>query len=174
MKCKIFFLSFFVFTSCEQCREDKDDDLCSSREVLNSDIIRKLGYFYDEYGNGAYREIYFFYNNGVIMTPGVIESQYFEDLTPFWNANNFFNSYQNNKLNWGIYSIQDSMIRIERWYPSEVYFPVFRSTGRILNDSTFVINHISRCDGSEASSRNEIWHFKQFSPKPDSTNSFTN
>jgi hypothetical protein len=47
--------------------------------------------------------------------------------------------------------------------------------GQILNDTTFVIAESYRMNEgkkTEVKERNETYHFKQFNPKPDSTNRF--
>jgi hypothetical protein len=42
--------------------------------------------------------------------------------------------------------------------------------GTILNDTTFIITKLVRSDGKHESEKNETYHFRLFSPKPDSTN----
>ena len=61
----------------------------------------------------------------------------------------------------------------EKWYPNSPGQPkVYIREGKILNDTTFHITASYRPDGSERREKDEIYHFKQFSPKPDSTNNF--
>ena len=50
--------------------------------------------------------------------------------------------------------------------------PVYLDKGEIQNDSTFLITKSIRSKTGEEKELNEIYHFKQFSPKPDSTNVF--
>jgi len=42
--------------------------------------------------------------------------------------------------------------------------------GIILNDTTFQITKYT--SGSNVSERNEVYHFREFHPKPDSTNKY--
>jgi len=47
--------------------------------------------------------------------------------------------------------------------------------GDIINDTTFVISvsyRMKKGKKTEVKARNETYHFKQFSPQPDSTNNF--
>lgn len=50
--------------------------------------------------------------------------------------------------------------------------PVYTKRGSILNDSTFVIKTVSEFDRKKTLPENTTYHFRQFSPKPDSTNKF--
>ena len=51
--------------------------------------------------------------------------------------------------------------------------PAYLKTGDIINDTTFVITEVERSkDGSERRTINEMYHYKHYSPKPDSTNNF--
>lgn len=77
---------------------------------------------------------------------------------------------------WGIFNIKNDSIVFERWYPSSGGpFPAYLRSGKILNDTTFVITKSFRSKiGNEEQQLNETYHFRKFSPKPDSTNIFVN
>ena len=78
------------------------------------------------------------------------------------------------KHDWGTFQINKDSIVFERWYPAEVSKSYYRS-GKILNDTTFVITESYRLRNGkkkEWREKNEVYHFKAFSPKPDSTNRF--
>lgn len=174
MKKTAYLFILLSLLSCKKCKELPDDDLCSSRTWNNSTLLRTDGYYYFEYNNHSYRDIVFLYQNGIFIDDGISGSENFDDEQQYLSDNSFYANYQNNKLKWGIYSIQDSSIVTERWYPSEDYFPVYSRIGKIVNDSTFSVTQSFRCDGSDSQSENAIYHFKKFSPKPDSTNTFIN
>ncbi len=79
------------------------------------------------------------------------------------------------KHRWGLFNIDGSNILFERWYPSEPPLKVLTREGEILNDSTSVINNFYKVEnGSKIflEELNEIYHFKGFSPKPNSANVF--
>lgn len=74
---------------------------------------------------------------------------------------------------WGLFVIDNQTIKFERYYPSDdITRWTYIREGIILNDTTFLITTSYRSDGSDFSIKNEIYHFRQFSPKPDSTNNF--
>jgi hypothetical protein len=80
------------------------------------------------------------------------------------------------KYNYGRFLIENDNIKFERWYPGSPPLPAYIRSGTILNDTTFVITEIYRMKNGNKTEvetgRNEIYHFKQFSPKPDSTNRY--
>ena len=63
---------------------------------------------------------------------------------------------------YGLFLIKDSIIKIEKWTVGHNCYPYLRE-GKILNDTTFYLMHREK---------KEVYHFKQFSTKPDSTNRF--
>lgn len=48
--------------------------------------------------------------------------------------------------------------------------PAYLSIGEIQNDTTFVITKAIRPKTDETLVLNEVFHFRAFAPKPDSTN----
>jgi hypothetical protein len=69
-----------------------------------------------------------------------------------------------------VFIIEDNVIKFERWYPSERPYNAFVREGVILKDTTFHITKSYRSNGTEKREKDEIYHFRKFSPKPDSTN----
>jgi hypothetical protein len=55
---------------------------------------------------------------------------------------------------------------------SDCGWQVYVKEGFILNDTTLQITRMYRVDGSDEHILNYTYHFRQFSPKPDSTNNF--
>lgn len=69
--------------------------------------------------------------------------------------------------NWTNFLIRDNLISFERiyvqqGYPHEIY------SGKVLNDTTFVIKESKSKPYSKSINLNDTFHFKQFHPKPDS------
>ena len=162
---------FLQMTAC--IKYFKDDELSLERRDYNGDELKIDGYYYQTYGN--YLSIYFLYRNGTIMYWGggysVNEIEQLE--------NEFLNSYyiksaQDDKTRWGVFQIKEDSIKFEKWYPRFPAGTAMRS-GNILNDTTFIIIETYKMvDGEKTQFKelNEIYHFKKFSPKPDSTQSF--
>lgn len=55
---------------------------------------------------------------------------------------------------------------------SQRRYQVIRYFGEILNDTTIHFTSSERIDGSEYTTEDLTYHFKQFGPKPDSVASF--
>ena len=152
----------------------KDDKLSINRTNYTGNQLKIQGYYYLQ-KNQHFYDIYCFYNNGIALAAGglflsVVEMDDYLNRE-FINNNN----YQKYKYNWGAYTINNATIQFERWYPSDPPLKAYVREGTILNDSTFTISSSYRIkDGNktEVEARNETYHFKAFSPKPDSTNSF--
>jgi hypothetical protein len=125
------------------------------------------GIYYKESENfeGLYFQRYALYRNGIIRDLGASSSI---DDPSFLSGKS--------KINWGIFQVEGSIIKFERWYPSSGGgLPAYVRAGEILNDTTFVITESYRMQKgkkTEIRERNEIYHFHKFSPKPDSTNTF--
>lgn len=78
-----------------------------------------------------------------------------------------------NKYCWGLFNITGNSIQFERYYPSDnLSKKAYVRSGEILNDTTFRITKSIRSDGTEEKVKDEIFYFKQFSPKIDSTNNW--
>jgi hypothetical protein len=145
----------------------KDDVLTLHREDYLGSALRFDGIFYTEKENskGPYFHRYALYRNGIIRDLGGSTTK---------DDPNFLHG--NTKIEWGVFQINGANIKFERWYPgSGGPFKAYIRSGEILNDSTFLILEIYRMkDGkkTEISEINEIYHFIEFSPKPDSTNAY--
>ena len=71
--------------------------------------------------------------------------------------------------------MDDNKIIYERWEGSQLGYLVYREEGVIINDTTFVMTEISRVNQgvkTEIKPIERMYYFKEFSPKPDSTNVF--
>ena len=153
----------------------KDDELSIAKEHYISNQLRINGYYYNNWGNPERSTIYFFYQNGVLLGgDSPLTSEISVREQEFINGTYYLNS-KNVKYAWGVFNIENNVIKFERWYPSDPPLKAYVRAGEILNDTTFMITESYRMyDGkkTEVHSKNEIYHFKQFSHKPDSTNNF--
>jgi hypothetical protein len=152
--------------SCEKINESDDVLTLQKQNYFGSDLLLNGIYFtVKENFEGSYYQRYALYRNGIIRDLGAaIEIDSPDILTG------------NSKADWGVFQIYSNEIKFEKWYPSSGGpLKAYIRAGNILNDTTFVITESYRMHKgkkTEEKVRNETYHFRQFSPKPDSTNSF--
>jgi len=175
-KNKILMLLFTGFilssSSCDRERDESLDDKLSLEKIdYNGNELRIDGYFICLHGFAPY----FLYRNGIIMG-GTGEKNNDISIMEEWFRNGSYATHaQKYKYDWGIFQISGNQIKYEKWAP--VQGPLLAATyeGVILNDTTFVINKSYRVQDAGKKAPSELhweYHFKQFSPKPDSTNRF--
>jgi len=147
-----------------------DDKLSLPLMPYTGEQLRTDGYYYQIWYDGKeFFGSYFLYKNGILIAGEGVSSSLEEKDESVKRRFIDKQSYQTDKLHWGVFLIDDNMIKFERWHPgppSEAYV----WEGVILNDTTFHITKSYR--GRKSWKENEIYHFRQFSPKPDSTNVF--
>jgi len=165
----------FVFSSFGSC----DDKLTLTKAPYSGEEIRIDGYYYRE--NTDYCvSVYFFYSDGTFIDAGCLSCKPNEIETYMRNMdwNQWRKAMDDSSIGYGIFRVSDNELFIEMWRPSSSWFsfPAYLYTGKVLNDSTFIIKKVQPSKPSafdnETRSRHEIFRFKQFSPKPDSTNRF--
>lgn len=166
----------FTITSCEKCKERNDDELCSIRVPNSSDNLLIHGFYFkqNEINSNITYEVICLFRNGVLLDLHTLSESEWNNLDGYLIENNYLIDGNRDKLDWGIYDIADSSISIEKWYPSNDFFPVYRHVGKILSDSTFQLTESSRCDCSERRIENDIYQFRHSLSRPDSTNIYTN
>jgi hypothetical protein len=115
--------------------------------------------------------ILFFYSNGIFFQSAWSDKQTkFEEMI---QNGEFKSSFENNPVSWGLFLVQNDSIFIEQLLnPGYLSNKAYISSGPILNDSTFHLTKRMRSIGGEEEVIDYLNHFKQFSPKPDSTNNF--
>ncbi len=160
MKMYLFFL-LLVIGSCVALKPMK-----MKRAENLSEKFRLDGYYVQcsNEGNGYYRQVKIFYRNGVMINfDGKFEQNCIAETNRY---------LQRNDLNltsvpyWlGIYQVirNDSLV-LESWYSTDYYYPTIQSAGKILNDTTLLIEYPKYPI--------DTFRFVEFSPKPDSTNKF--
>ena len=149
-----------------QCCLEKDDVLPNAISHTGNQL-KKNGYYYQiTYNNEIYSPLVM-YGNGVLITLGGVRST-LEEMDEYIMKNYVQDTwYKKNKYNWGVFFIDDNSIRINTLsqdYPHRG----FVQEGVILNDTTFKITKFS--SGDRVKEHDEIYYFRKFSPKPDSTN----
>jgi uncharacterized protein YqgQ len=176
MKQKVFFmlaiLSILTMSSnCEKIIQDMPFAL--KKQMYNGTNLRIDGYYYQE-KDGYYYVSHFFYKSGIILyLGGRYDNNELKTMENEIASGQFTQKLKDNKYCWGLFCIDERNIQIERYYNTDdLSKKSFIRSGEILNDTTFSITKVIRSDGESERSVNETYHFKQFSPKPDSTNIF--
>jgi hypothetical protein len=161
-------LAIALFSSCDKLFED--DKLTLKREPYVGNELRMDGYYYETTGT----RVLVFYRNGTVNDFGGINlnemDRFEEDM--------FTNQLRNLKRSWGVFQITEDEILYERWFfspPPSINTYFFR--GKILNDTTYVINEMYRLKNGkkyDVSEENYTYKFKRLDHKPDSTNQYIN
>jgi hypothetical protein len=162
----IFALAFGCSSSDEAIRLQRMDYIGNE--------LRTDGYYFSEFDSGGVlaNQIYFFYKNGVILygfSPKLSETQIIEDR---YRNGEFYDQVIDKKWAWGVYRVFGNEIEWEKWGVGEPPLKTVLKSGFIINDTTFHITNLSNPDGSDSEVIDELYRFKAFSPKPDSTNTF--
>jgi len=165
MKNLLLLFILLIMLSSISCEEEINAQLTMQKTPYTGNELRIDGYYYTVTQNfeGDLYPVYFFYRNGVFRYGGSFKS--LDDITGDWGDGN-------SRLLWGYFEISDSSFRFERW---QVTATVEKS-GVILNDSTFYISKRKITSGESPNPQeetvNELYHFVEYSPKPDSVNRF--
>jgi len=164
------------FLGCSKNGLFKDDELSLERQKYEGSQLRVDGYYFLRYSvNGNHRNIiYFLYRDGTLLYGDTPLDSEINEIEEEFKSGEFYNYAENRKAHWGLFEIDGNSIKFERWYQSSPYKAYVRE-GEVLNDTTFKITQSYRMkDGekTERKERDETFNFKEFSPKPDSTNKF--
>ena len=178
MKAKIMipFLVLFLI-SCKKMF--KDEEFSIKCVPYTGTELRIDGYYFMKRTGGGndnkrFISYFIFYSNGVSAT-GNMETEKLNDVEnrlATWSDNKYL---PNNRYVWGPFSVLENKLRMQYYEPSDYLKKrVEELSCTILNDSTFYLDKIHLV-GSEKDGRSFStgeYRFKQFSPKPDSTNNF--
>jgi len=173
----IIFAMYFIIQSCNKMPSSKDDELSLHLRNYTGTEIKTEGYwyYYDTHSTGNRFTIYFFYKNGVIFGGVSVKDYNLAQREEEFRNGQFYEWGKDTKYEWGVFNVDSNKIAFERWYPGHPPLPTYIRAGKIINDTTFVITEVYRMkDGvkTDYSEENVTYHFKKFSPKPDSTNNF--
>jgi len=169
--------AFSLFLSCIDLKDwfIADKKFSMSKVPYTGDELRIDGYYYDKiWTDGSHvTHILVFYTNGIIFKVGLTGSlNYIEDRLC---DHNFIKKIQNSLDCWGPYQIENENLKFEYYNIRGNSWFTFFAYCDIINDSTFIIKKTTFSktgkEDKESSSFLDEYHFKQFSPKPDSTNS---
>lgn len=167
-----------IVSSCKKMFED--EELSMERVDYTGTELRTDGYYYYryQYYNSREDSLYdkfipwFLYRNGVSLYGYVYDYSEMEEVEKEFEDGSFYDICKDRKLRWLVFQVSDSVIEFEGWDTGGLFSkPTVKQYAKIINDTTFC-----RCSKRPQKGENVKWgddfHFKQFSPKPDSTNSF--
>jgi len=163
MKNLILLILSMLFTQC--CLEK--DDVLPKAIPYTGNQLKMDGYYYQITYNNKIYSSFVMYNNGILIDISELENT-IEEMDESIRKNYVRDSwYKKNKYVWGVFFIEDDAIRINQLSQDYPHRGIVQK-GIILNDTTFKITKFSS-DG-KVREKDEIYHFREFSPKPDSTN----
>jgi len=142
------------------------------RENYNGNEIKMDGYFYtDNSGKSSTTSIQFFYRNGVVLSGGRYSLHNLDSIESEIINGALFD--MDNKRSWSPFKIKNDTLITEYLYenPPSCQLLTAKSFFEIKNDTTIILKRVSQAAYKDQE-YNQIWHFKQFFPKPDSTNIF--
>lgn len=175
MKSMYIAITAFVFVLLTSCRGERwDDELTLPKQSFTGSQLRLDGYYYRSTSSNY--ETIFLYRNGVVLYGAYTPFAEIESQEENYANGTFYNSVKDDKTSWGRFIIAGNEIKREFWQPSNGgALQTFTHSGTVVNDTTFRISSSWRsCKPKRKKDLDEVWRFKAFSPKPDSTNQFTN
>ena len=169
----------FLLTSCKKWFWGENDERNIKKQNFTGNQLKTNGYYYTEYSgkNGKFVRIFFYYRNGVLLISYNIKESEITKYEIQFKDGTYYKTVSESENYWGAFVIDGSHIKSEKMLTGSPGEPLkaFIYEGEILNDTTFKITEsyrFTKGKKTEESSKNEIWHFKHFRPKPDSTNNF--
>lgn len=176
---KIFvMITLYVTLSSSSCggerNEGLDDRLTLEKVDYKGNELRIDGYYYMKDTQRPQISVLFLYENGIILYGSAFDIDKTNEMEERYR-NGSYATHAKEKYLWGVFQIDGTQIKYEKWTPGAGPSWSFTYEGVILNDTTFIINKSYRAKdavGKKPSEEHREYHFKQFSPKPDSTNRF--
>jgi hypothetical protein len=166
------FIAIMLF-SCVSC-EKKLYELSMAKTPYTGNELRIDGYYYSNPTTENNIGIAVFYRDGVCMH--LFERPESQDTLDFIENEILLNNTLMSRLwstpsNIGVFQINEKSIEFETWIAGRD-ITTFSHFGEILNGTTFLLTKWTNNDQGKSYSVNLTYRFKQFSPKPDSTNNF--
>jgi hypothetical protein len=175
MVIKLFSIVTVMLFTCASCEKELQE-LSMSKIPYAGDELRIDGYYYSNLTSANDIGIAVFYRDGVCIN--VFTSIEGQDTIDFIENDILLNeslmySFMNTPSHIGVFQINTESIEFETWEAGRDII-TFSNFGEILNDTTFLITKQVNNDSGKSYSEKMTYRFRQFSPKPDSINSFIN
>jgi hypothetical protein len=177
----VLFLTFsFMGLGCGVVKKSSGERFL--KQDLGISSLRMDGYYYHIYGSESFKsvQVYFLYQNGKLLsTPNFSMKDDLTETEKYFRTKDFLKGIKDTvtlitRIYWTNFSIKNDSISLETIYPRQFY-PHFILSGRIIDDTTFVITkrkgvaHISIPD-RRTTDLSDTFYFRHFQPKPDSLN----
>lgn len=145
---------------------DKPLTITKEESVRDLEKLRMDGYYLStSEGEISSYHILVLYNNGVLQASNGL---YEEGEEIEHNVLGRLNAIPSEKGHWGVFNIRnDGFIEVQYWVgTNKNKYAVSKLNGKILSDTSFFLKH------QEYYNSIDTFHFRKFTPKPDSTNQF--
>lgn len=173
MVIKLFSIVAVMLFSCASCEKELHE-LSLSKTPYTGDELRIDGYYYSNQVYNNYRGVAVFYRDGVCIH-GLTSIEGTDTLSFIENDillnESIISTFMSTPTNIGVFQINEESIEFETWEAGRDII-TFSFYGEILNDTTFLITKQVNNDSGGSETLNLTYRFRQFSPKPDSTNTF--
>lgn len=165
-------ITIMLFTSAS-CKKELHK-LSLPKTPYTGNELRIDGYYYSNQVYNNYNGVAVFYRDGVCIH--VLTHIEGSDTLSYIETNILLNEslvyrLMNTPTNIGVFKINAKSIEFETWEAGRDII-TFSNFGEILNDTTFLISKQVNNDSGKSYSEKLTYRFRQFSPKPDSTNTF--
>ena len=173
MVIKLYSFIAVMFLSCSSCEKELHE-LSLSKTPYSGDELRVDGYYYSNLTSVDDIAIAVFYRDGVCFNVYTrIESQ---DTLNFIEKDilqdkSIISTFVSTPTNIGVFKIKEKSIEFETWEAGRDII-TFSNYGKILNDTTFLITKQVNNDSGKSYSEKLTYRFRQYSPKPNCTNTF--
>jgi hypothetical protein len=173
METRLFLLITIVIFTNASCEKELHE-LSMAKIPYTGNELRIDGYYYSNQVYNNYNAVAVFYRDGACIH--VFTSIEGADTLNYIENNILLNeslisNFMNTPTNIGVFQINTESIEFETWEAGRDII-TFSNYGEILNDTTFLITKQINNDSGKSENENLTYRFKQFSPKPDSTNNF--
>lgn len=145
------------------------DNKLSLAQTHNDSTLLRLDGIYLHEDSLDIVDLFYLYQDGTLLSRGSIQKDRLETKLAQLEVSTD-EKYKSMKYLWGRYKIDGSIIRFEKWAPTDKPYRAYIKEGLILNDSTFMINQSYNAKGKALRYINEIYKFRKTSSKPDTAN----
>lgn len=167
-----------LISACNKMNLCKDQNLSFHRTDYTGQEIRIDGFWYgpgrEDFEGTISHSMLCLYKNGVLYWVGSPQEPNFEEYILFAGSSEVEKLAKTTKYIWGVFSVDSNLISLSYWNARPCGYHSILQSGEVLNDTTFVLTEKQTTTDSETriEAVNEIYRFRQFDQKPDSTNNF--
>ncbi len=158
---KVFLLAgIILLLGCEK----QFHNLKLKRVPYTGNELRIDGYYYSEEDNNGDHSIAVFFRNGICIYTYTDSENIEKDILL---NKSLINRFRNEPNHFGVFYINGTSLEFEEWENGRDII-TFSNFCKILNDTTFLRTKYRNNQSGDSYSEKLLFHFKKFSPKPDS------